>query len=83
MVEKFTLELSDEIAKRAKVEADRLGRAVEHILNDWVERGSEHPLKTQVKSRTEFPIYTPFGNESTAQILRERMDAYQKGKKKK
>lgn len=83
MVEKFTLELSDEIAKRAKVEADRSGRAVEQILTDWVERGAEHPLKTSINSRIEFPIYTPFGNEEVAQILRERMEAYQKGKNKK
>jgi hypothetical protein len=48
MVEKITIEVSDEIMKWARMGAQYSGRTVEQIILDWLVRGAEHQQNQQL-----------------------------------
>lgn len=77
MVEKITLELPDEVLKRAQVAANRSGQDVQAVIMDWITRGAELDVAALLNPNVEYPIYTPFGNEEAAQVLRDTLKAHQ------
>ena len=71
MSEMFTVELSEEAARRAQETANRQGRSVEAILSEWIERGALAEEFAPLIPGVEYPIYTPLGNEAAAAVLLE------------
>lgn len=69
MSEIITLELAETITERARETAQRTGESLEAILMRWLERGADIDLASDLIPDTEYPIYTPYGNEAAAQIL--------------
>jgi hypothetical protein len=68
MATTITLELPDEVARRAQAVAERTGRPLGEVLADWLGQAAAldaanlHPEAIQ-------PIFTPYGNEAAAQSL--------------
>jgi hypothetical protein len=69
MTEVVTLELSEAVARQAHETANRTGRSLEQVLIDWIERGVQRDLESLIVPGVEYPIYTPLGNEQSAQVL--------------
>jgi hypothetical protein len=71
MSELVTLELPEDVVRRAREVAHRTGRRPEGVLAEWVERGAGADTAIEVELRTgdAYPIYTPYGNEAAAQAL--------------
>lgn len=69
MAEMITLEIPEEVAARAKDEAERSGRALEAVLTEWLERGAAQDVSVWLTPGAEYPIYTPYGNEDAARLL--------------
>jgi hypothetical protein len=60
MAESITLQLPDDLARRAREAARRDGRSLEDILVAWL---------VQAAADTGPTIATPYGNEAAAQVL--------------
>jgi hypothetical protein len=71
MSEMFTLELSEEVARRAQETANRTGRSIEVILAEWIERSAFAEEFAPLIPGVEYPIYTPLSNEAAAAVLME------------
>ena len=71
MTEMFTVELSEETARRAQETAARTGHPVEAILSEWIERSALAEEFSPLMSGVEYPIYTPLGNEAAVAVLAE------------
>lgn len=69
MAEAVTLELPDEVVRRAREAAQRTGRRIEEVLAEWISRGAASDDTTLLLPGAEHPIYTPYGNETAAQGL--------------
>jgi hypothetical protein len=85
MSEQFTVELSEETARRVQETANRSGRPVEAILSEWIERSALAEEFAPLLPGVEYPIYTPLGNEAAAavlmELLKETQEADNKGEK--
>jgi len=75
LAETVTLELSDDVAYRAREAARRTGRRMEDILTDWIKRGVASEDTTLLMPGVDYPIYTPYGNEAAAQQLLDTLAA--------
>lgn len=75
MAEAITLELPDEVARRAREAARRTGRQIEDVLTDWISRGAVSDDTTLLVPGAAYPIYTPYGNEAAAQGLLDALKA--------
>jgi hypothetical protein len=73
MTERVTLELSEDVTRRAKQAAERTGRSFEAVLTEWLERSSVVEDIAPLVPGAEYPIYTPLGNEAIAQKLWEAL----------
>ena len=71
MAENVTLELSDEIARRAREEAHATGRRIEEVLTAWIEHGVDTEPDGQMFPVVEHTLLTPYGNADAARILLE------------
>ena len=69
MPETVTLELSDDVARRARETAHRTGRRLEDVLTDWIGRAAASEETTLLMPGSACPIYTPYGSEAAAQEL--------------
>ena len=69
MSEKIILELPEEVARRAHETSERTGRSLESILIDWLEQSAAQADIYPLHSDTEYTLYTPYGNETAAQVL--------------
>jgi hypothetical protein len=69
MSEKVILELSEEIAQRAREESERTKRPFEAILIDWLEQSAINADVHPLVAGAEYTIETPYGNEAAAQTL--------------
>jgi hypothetical protein len=67
MGERVTLELPENIARRAKETAQQTGQSLEGVLTAWLERGAD-AVPTLLPG-AEYPIFTPYGNEDAAEAL--------------
>jgi hypothetical protein len=76
MSEKVTLELSEDVVRRAHATANRTGRALEVVLADWIARGAERDVESLIIPGVEYPIYTPFGNEEAAYSLQTTLNEH-------
>ena len=63
MSKPITLELPETLLERAEQTAEQMGRPVELILVEWLERGAEWDMSAV------YPVYTPYGNEHLAAAL--------------
>jgi len=82
MSEMFTVELSEEVARRAQETANRKGRSIEAILSEWIERSAVAEEFAPLISGVEYPIYTPLGNEAAAAVLMEVLKEAKEADKK-
>ncbi len=82
MAEMFTVELSEDAARRAQETASRQGRPVEAILSEWIERSALAEEFAPLVPGAEYPIYTPLGNEAAAAVLMELLKETQEADKK-
>jgi hypothetical protein len=82
MTEHFTVELSDEAARRAQETASRTGRPVEVVLSEWIERSALADEYAPLLPGVEYPIYTPLGNEAAAAVLMELLKESEEADKK-
>lgn len=80
MAEMITLEVNENIAQRARETAQRTGRLFEDVLKEWLSRGAEIESAHFPEPGVEYPIYTPYGNEAAAEILRQALLASQQSK---
>lgn len=69
MSEAVTLELPEEVMRRAQEVAQRTGRQMADVLTDWLRWGAASEVTTLLMPGADYPIYTPYGNESLAQDL--------------
>ncbi|MEP7284798.1 MAG: hypothetical protein ABI947_03395 [Chloroflexota bacterium] len=82
MTEMFTVELSEEAARRAQEIASRKGRPVEVVLSEWIERDALAEEFSPLIPGVEYPIYTPVGNEAAAAVLMELLKKTKEADKK-
>ena len=82
MTEMFTIELSEETARRAQETANRTGRPIEAILSEWIERSALAEEFAPLIPGVEYPIYTPLGNEAAAAVLMELLNETKEADKK-
>ena len=82
MTEMFTIELSEEAARRAQETASRKGRPIEAVLSEWIERSALVEEFSPLILGVEYPIYTPVGNEAAAAVLMELLKETQEADKK-
>jgi hypothetical protein len=82
MTEHFTVELSEEAARRAQETASRTGRPVEVVLSEWIERSALADEYAPLVPGVEYAIYTPLGNEAAAAILMEVLTESEEADKK-
>jgi hypothetical protein len=75
MAEVVTLELSEDLVRRAKDMAHDTGRSLESVLTEWLERGSAVQAIALLMPGAVYHIYTPFGGEATAQGLLDLLKA--------
>jgi hypothetical protein len=69
MPETVTLELSDDVARRAREAAHRTGRQLEEVLTEWIGHAAASEETMLLMPGSSYPIYTPYGNEAAAQEL--------------
>ena len=69
MAQTVTLELSDDVARRAREAARRTGRRLEDVLAEWIGRAAASEETMLLMPDSAYPIYTPYGNEAAAQEL--------------
>jgi hypothetical protein len=69
MAEAVTLELPEEVARQAREVAHRTGRRMADVLTDWLRWGAASDGSILLRPDVDYPIYTPYGNESAAQGL--------------
>jgi hypothetical protein len=69
MAQTVTLELSDDVARRAREAAHRTGRRLEDVLTEWIGRVAASEEAMLLMPDSAYPIYTPYGNEAAAQEL--------------
>jgi hypothetical protein len=74
MAEAVTIELPEEITRQARAIARRTGRLMEDILTDWLRQGAVSDGSIRLPD-SEYPLYTPYGNESVAQGLLDALHA--------
>lgn len=80
-----TLDVSEEIARRAREAARRTGRPFEDVLADWLERGASDDRRVESvtgvpqEDRGGYPVFTPYGNEAAAEVLLEALRASEDG----
>jgi hypothetical protein len=70
-----TLELSEEVTRRARDAARRTGRHLEAVLAEWLERGAASEDTSPLVEGTDYPIFTPYRNEAAAQVLLDALGA--------
>ena len=70
-----TLELPEEVTRRAEEKARRTGRPLESVLTEWIERGAAGEDVAPLVPGTEYPIVTPYGNEAAARVLLDALKA--------
>ena len=68
MAQTVTLELSDDVARRAREAAHRTGRRLEDVLTEWIGHAAGEETMLLMPGSA-YPIYTPYGNEAAAQEL--------------
>jgi hypothetical protein len=71
MAESVTLDLPDDVTRRAREDAQRSGREVEDVLVEWIQRGIAAMDGTWLMPGVDYPIWTPYGNEAAAEVLLE------------
>ena len=69
MAQTVTLELSDDVARRATEAAHRTGRRLEDVLTEWIGHAAASEETMLLMPGSAYPIYTPYGYEAAAQEL--------------
>ena len=82
MSEIVTLELSEEVAERAREAARRTGRPLEEVLKEWLTRAAQSEDSGELPPNIEYPVFTPYGNEAAAQVLFDVLKAAESQDKK-
>ena len=75
MAEAVTLELPEDVARQAREVSGRTGRQMADVLTDWLRWGAASDGTMLLMPGTEYPIYTPYGNEPAAQGLLDALHA--------
>ncbi len=75
MSEAVTLELPEEVMHQAREVAQRTGRQMADVLTEWLRWGAASEVATLLVHGSDYPIYTPYGNESLAQDLLDALSA--------
>ncbi len=66
MLEKFLIEVPQEVADKARIAAEETGRSIESVLSEWMQLINEQ----QISLNASFPVYTVFGSEAAVPVLR-------------
>lgn len=69
MPEVVTVEVSEDVARRARETAQRTGRQIEAVLAEWLERGAASEDVSPIQAAVAYGVHTPYGNEAAARVL--------------
>jgi hypothetical protein len=75
MTEAVTLELPEEVLRQAQEVAWRTGRQLADVLTEWLRWGAASDGRMFVLPDADYPLFTPYGNESAAQGLLDALRA--------
>jgi len=70
MNQTISLQLPESVIHGTQVAAARIGRSLEAVLLEWIERGSTR-ADLCPEPEQQHTLYSPLGGEATAQALRD------------